>query len=69
MMSINPAKILGIEKGTLSIGADADITIINPKLEKEITSDFVSLSKNSPFIGMKLKGFAVITIVGGVVIK
>ena len=64
-ITINPARILGLNKGTLSNNSDADLTIIDLKLEKVITDDFVSMSKNSPFIGKKLKGFAVTTIVGG----
>ncbi len=67
-ITINPARVLGLNKGTLSKGADADIAIINPKLARTITDDFVSFSKNSPFIGMKLKGFTVATIVGGKVV-
>lgn len=67
-VTINPARILGLKKGTLSNNAEADITIINPGLEKTITDKFVSFSKNSPFIGMKLKGFAVMTMAGGKVV-
>ena len=63
-ITVNPARILGLNKGTLSPGADADITIIDPKLTRKITS-FESQSKNSPFLGQTLKGFAVYTIVGG----
>ena len=68
-MSRNPAKILRLKKGTLTVGADADITIIN--LDKEVTVDadeFESRSKNSPFLGWKLKGAAAVTIVGGEVV-
>ncbi|MCD5401883.1 dihydroorotase, partial [candidate division NPL-UPA2 bacterium] len=68
-MSRNPAKILRLKKGTLTVGADADITIIN--LGKEVTVDadeFESRSKNSPFLGWKLKGAAAVTIVGGEVV-
>ena len=65
-MSISPAKILGIGKGTLAVGAPADVTIID--LSKKITvkpEEFHSKSRNSPFIGWKLKGAAVATVVGG----
>lgn len=59
-MTINPAKILNLNKGTLSIGADADITIID--LDKEWVVDpskFESKGRNTPFAGWKLKGLAV----------
>jgi dihydroorotase len=68
MMTINPAQILHIPKGTLAIGADADITVIDP--EKTWTVDrtlFRSRGKNSPFHGWTMKGKAVLTIVGGII--
>lgn len=66
LLSVNPAKILGIQGGMLSPGSVADVTVINPDLEFEYTADsVVSKSKNSPFLGWKLKGRAVMTILGG----
>lgn len=66
LMSVNPARILGLAAGTLSIGAAADITLINPDLTFTYTEDqVVSKSKNSPFLGWKLQGRAVLTVVGG----
>ena len=65
-LSFNPASILKINKGTLSVGADADITIIDPNVEWTVdSSQFKSKSRNTPFEGWKLKGRAVQTIVGG----
>lgn len=65
-MSLNPAKILKLNKGTLSEGADADITIIDPELEETIDkAKFESKGRNTPFDGLKLKGIPVTTIVGG----
>jgi dihydroorotase len=65
-MSFNPAKILGINKGTLSVGADADIAIIAPDTEWAVTkNDLVSKSKNSCFMGKKLKGRVEYTIYNG----
>ena len=56
-MSTNPAKILGIEKGTLEEGSAADITIINPDEEWIVyKKDFESKGKNTPFDGYKLSG-------------
>jgi dihydroorotase len=67
-MTINPANILRVNKGHLSVGADADISIFDPKLEWIVDEKkFFSKGKNSPFIGKKLVGKAVYTIVGGVV--
>lgn len=67
-MTVGPAAILRINRGNLSVGADADIAIFD--LEKEWVVDekkFFSKGKNSPFIGKKLAGKAVHTIVGGIV--
>ncbi|MCY2995742.1 MAG: dihydroorotase [Planctomycetota bacterium] len=65
-MTINPARILGIPKGTLQVGADADITVIDPELAWTVDpSQFRSKSKNTPFAGWQLKGRAVHVFVGG----
>jgi len=65
-MTANPARILGLEKGTLSPGADADITIIDLNKEQAVDpSRFESKGRNTPFGGWKLKGWPVCTIVGG----
>jgi len=65
-MTINPARVLGLQKGTLAIGAEADVTIIDPNMEWTVdTSRFASKSSNSPFGGWKLKGKAETVIVGG----
>lgn len=69
LMSWNPSKILNLAKGTLSKGADADITVLD--LKKKITVDasqFKSKSRNTPFNGWSLKGAPVMTIVRGKVI-
>ena len=66
LLSINPARILGVEGGSLSAGAAADVTVINPDLHFTYTEDqVVSKSRNSPFLGAKLQGRAVYTIMGG----
>ena len=65
-MSCNPARILNLNKGMLAIGSDADITVINPDLPWIVdVKSFHSRGKNSPFHGLKMKGRAVLTIVGG----
>ncbi|PYI99092.1 MAG: dihydroorotase, partial [Verrucomicrobia bacterium] len=66
MYTIEPARLLKIGAGTLSIGARADVTLIDPELEWKVGVDeFESASRNCPFDGWKLKGRAVRTIVGG----
>jgi dihydroorotase len=66
MFTAEPAKLLKLEAGTLSVGASADVTLLNPDLEWTVQIDkFESGSRNSPFDGWKLKGRAVRTIVGG----
>ncbi len=65
-MTINPARILGIPKGTLAIGADADITIIDPDVAWTVDpAKFRSKSTNTPFGGWTLRGRADTVIVGG----
>ena len=67
LMSYTPAKLLGLEnKGQLKEGYDADITIFDPNIEYTYTKEnIVSKSKNTPFIGKKLKGQVIYTIVNG----
>lgn len=68
-MSTSPAKMLGIDKGTLQIGSVADITIIDSECEYIVNSqEFESRGKNTPFNGMKLQGKAIYTIVNGKII-
>jgi dihydroorotase len=65
-MTCNPAEFLGIDAGTLREGAAADITVID--LDQEYTVDkskFKSLSRNTPFHGMKVKGKVAATICDG----
>jgi len=65
-MSTNPARILGIERGTLAQGAVADITVIDPDAAWTVEAEkLASKSKNSPFLGKEMKGRAAYTIVGG----
>lgn len=69
-MALNPSRILRIDKGTLGVGADADIVIIDMKRQFRVEPDkFVSKGKNTPFGGMVLKGMPVMTICKGRVIE
>ena len=68
-IALNPAKILGINKGTLTVGADADIIIVDANKEFVLEKKrIVSKSKNSPFIGKIVKGLVEYTIFNGKVI-
>ena len=65
-MAYNPAKILGINKGTLKIGADADIIVVSPQEEWTVEKQgVISKSKNSCFLGKKVKGVVDYTIYKG----
>ncbi len=66
MFTVNPARLLRLNAGTLSEGALADVTIIDPNLEWTVNAEtFQCASRNTPFDGWKLKGRAVCTIVRG----
>ncbi|MCK4463950.1 MAG: dihydroorotase [Candidatus Omnitrophica bacterium] len=65
-VSLNPSRILGLNRGTLTEGKVADITIIDPDKEWTYKKENIkSKSKNSPFIDWKFKGLAIDVIVGG----
>jgi dihydroorotase len=64
--TIAPARLLNLAKGTLSAGADGDVTIVDPEADWVFhVEESASKSRNSPFNGWKLKGRAVATIVAG----
>ena len=68
-MSYNPAKILGIDKGTLKEGSVADITIFDADEEYTVDkNDFESKGKNTPFDGYKLFGKVKYTILDGEIV-
>jgi dihydroorotase len=65
-MSTNPSRILKIPGGTLKVGSEADVTVIDPQKRWTVKADsFRSKSRNTPFEGMIFRGRAVLTIVGG----
>jgi dihydroorotase len=69
LLSTNPARVLGLPGGTLAPGSPADLTLLD--LGKRRTVDptrFLSLSRNTPFAGLTLRGWPAMTIVGGQVV-
>jgi dihydroorotase len=68
-LSWGPAQVLGLAKGTLQAGADADVTLIDAQTEYVVDRrEFRSKSRNSPFHGWTLKGRAVMTICAGKIV-
>jgi dihydroorotase len=68
-VTVNPARILKIDRGELKIGKVADVTVINPEKKVTITEGFMlSKCKNSPFIGKELYGSVEYTICNGNVV-
>jgi dihydroorotase len=68
-LSFNPAKILGLKGSALEEGASADLAIIDPEIEYVLKAEELqSKSKNSPFLGVRMKGRNMITIIGGRVV-
>ena len=68
-MSINPAKILGLERG-LKIGAGADITVFDPDAVWTVNKDeFLSISQNMPFDKWELTGKSKLVLVSGIIIE
>ena len=65
LMSYGPALVYNLDAGYISEGGPADITLIDPDKEWTVEDDFASKAHNTPFIGWKLKGKAVMTIVSG----
>ncbi|NTV12423.1 MAG: dihydroorotase [Desulfobulbaceae bacterium] len=66
LLSVNPARILGVEGGSLTPGVPADITVIDPAKSFVFTAESVlSKSRNSPFLGMRFIGKPVLTILRG----
>ena len=64
--TVNPARLLNLAKGTLSVGADADVTVFDVDQEWVYQrEDSASKSKNNPFFGWKLKGKVAATMVAG----
>jgi dihydroorotase len=66
LLSCNPARLFELERGTLKVGAVADVTIFDPDKQIKVeAAQFQSKSRNTPFDGWELKGAVVATIVAG----
>lgn len=69
VMSVNPAKLLGIEGGVLEVGKAADITVIDSNQVWTVDRNkFYTKGKTNPFHGMELTGKAVLTVVDGKIV-
>lgn len=69
LMSYTPAKLIGIDRGEIAVGKVADLTIFDPDREYVFVKEkIVSKSKNTPWIGKKLKGKVRYTVVSGRVV-
>jgi len=66
LMSTRPAEIFNLPGGSLREGVPADITVLDLRALRTVDpGSFKSLSRNTPFAGMRLKGWPAATIVGG----
>jgi dihydroorotase len=65
-LTVGPARALGLDRGTLEVGAAADVTVIDPGFKWTLHADrLVSKGRNTPFDGWQLKGAARYTLCGG----
>ena len=68
-LTSSPARLLGLSCGTLAVGAQADVVLIDPRMEWTVDPErFRSKGRNSPFAGWRLRGAVVRTLAGGVTV-
>jgi len=66
MLTVKPARILGVDAGHLGVGATADVCIFDPEARRTLTAEnMVSRGRNTPFLGRELRGRVTHTLVGG----
>jgi len=69
LLSTNPARVLGLPGGRLTPGAPADVTVLDLTRKRQVDpAKFESKGRSTPFAGRMLKGWPVVTIVGGRVV-
>jgi dihydroorotase len=69
-MSCAPARLFGLQGGTLRAGAPADVTVFDPAAEWVVDPNkFLSKGRNTPYAGMTLTGRAMCTVVGGEIVS
>jgi dihydroorotase len=67
-MALNPARIIGLPGRLVRVGAEASLTVIDPRQKRPVQAEqFASLGRNTPFDGWELRGWPVLTMVGGIV--
>jgi len=65
-LTVSPARVMGLEAGTLSIGAAADVAIFDPQASWELGSEtWLSQGRNTPYWGQTLQGRIRYTLLGG----
>jgi dihydroorotase len=68
-LTVGPARVLNLPHGTLSVGATADVTVVDPRRRWSVdVARLYSKSRNTPFAGMEMQGQATVTMVGGRVV-
>ena len=67
LLSTAPARIFNLPGGTLRKGALGDVTLLDLDATYEVTKEFASMAANSPFVGTRLQGRVVATVVGGAI--
>ena len=69
LLSVNPARVLGLPGGSLAPGQPADITVLDLQKKKAVDPGrFATKGRNTPFTGWALKGWPVMTVVAGNVV-